>query len=61
MRTNTVLALVAVLLCSACAEQTSSKLTSDSQTLQLTSIRWDEAVSAERAALVNNSNLITMR
>lgn len=60
MQPKTLLALVAVLMCTACADQKTAQLTTP-QNEQLASIRWDEATSANHAALTRNAGLIMMR
>jgi hypothetical protein len=63
MRTqSTMLALAALLACSACADQSPVKaaLAGDSS-VQISSIRWDEATAATQSARVNNNGLIIMR
>lgn len=52
------LALTALLACSACADQQSMKLSDGGMPQQLSSI---QAVAASSAAKVGNSNLIMMR
>ena len=51
----TMLALAALLVCSACAE------TNTSPKPQASTIRWEEVASATQAAKVSNSGLIMMR
>lgn len=57
-KTMTVIVLAALVLCSACTEQTKTAtfITPASQ-----SLKWDEAVAATSTVKVGNSNLISMR
>ena len=62
MRINaTMLALAALLLGSACANQSTTKAGLDgNSSVQVSSIRWDE-ITANAPARVSNGNLIFMR
>lgn len=60
-KTVGMMALAALLLCSACAEKPTSMNLADTGTQQVASIKWDEAVAATTVAKVNNTNLIMMR
>lgn len=57
----TILALAALLVCSACADKNPIKRADVSSHQQFSSIRWDEAVAARSAAKVNNTSMIMMR
>jgi len=56
----TVLALAALALCSGCASKPTTTTSITPLSLQ-TSVKWDEAISAQTAAKVNNNGLILMR
>lgn len=60
MRSKTLLALVAVLICTACADQKTAQLTV-AQNEQMAAIHWDEATAANHAASTRNAGLIMMR
>ena len=63
MRINsTMLAVAALLLGSACTNQTTKKaeMTNEAN-VQMSSIRWDEVVVPTQSARVSNGNLIFMR
>jgi hypothetical protein len=55
------LVLLALLACSACADQAPTKRADLVSSTQLSSIRWDEATAASYAAKVSNNGLIMMR
>lgn len=46
---------------SACTESTRTAKAVDTELMQISSIHWDEVTAADRAARVNNNNLIMMR
>jgi hypothetical protein len=60
---TTLIALAALLVCSACADQsgmrTATIITPTSQTL--TASQWNEATAAQTVAHVSNNSLISMR
>ncbi len=60
-RKPTMLALAALLLCAACDHQTKTAILTPETNLQMSSIRWDEAIAAKHVAGVSNGNLIFMR
>ncbi len=62
MRINsTMLALAALLLCSACANQSTTKTSMNADTsVEVSSIHWDE-ITAGTPTRVSNGNLIFMR
>ena len=61
MRSNsTMLAIAALLLCSACANQTKTSMNNTDTNLEMSSIHWDE-VTAGTPTRVSNGNLIFMR
>ena len=55
------LALAALLVCAACANQPTTTRADAANNLEFSSIRWDEAIAAKQAARVSNGNLIFMR
>jgi hypothetical protein len=61
MRTNTVLALVAVLFCTACADQSTTARMNLTANPQFSTVQWDQATAPTQAALTKNYGLIMMR
>ena len=58
---STMLAVAALLLCSACANQTTAKTSlNETSTVEMSSIHWDE-ITAGTPTRVSNGNLIFMR
>ncbi|MES2985145.1 MAG: hypothetical protein V4735_08170 [Pseudomonadota bacterium] len=55
------LALAALLACSACANQTTTAFLNPHATPQLTALQWDQATAQQTMARVNNNGLIAMR
>jgi hypothetical protein len=60
MRTKTLLALVAALLCTACADQT-TRTTHMIPNQQFSAVQWEAATAPTQAALTKNYGLIMMR
>ena len=61
---TTLMAMVALMICSACAEKPSTAATTTLITpasQQISALRWDEMTAATSAAKVNNNGLIIMR
>lgn len=57
----TVVALAALLLCSACGQTTKTATFVTPASQQIAMVKWDEAVAATTTAKVSNSSLISMR
>ncbi len=59
---STLLALGALLLCSACADATTKSASlMGGSSMQVTSVNWDETVAPAQPAKVINASLIFMR
>ncbi len=55
------MALTAALLCSACAEKTSTATLITPTSQQMATIKWDEVVAASTTVKVSNASLVAMR
>ena len=60
-RTVKLVALVALMMCSACTDRPTNTATLLTPTSQQASIKWDEAIAATTTVHVNNASLISMR
>ncbi len=60
-KTVGMMALAALLLCSACTEKASTATFVTPASQEIAAIKWDEAVAASTTAKVNNTALIFMR
>ena len=62
MQKSTILALAALLLCSACADASTKRTSSAGDAnVQMSSVRWDEMANPTQSAKVINGSLIFMR